>query len=105
MALKRGDGACARERLARAADHFPGAPPPVWHWAMALAAAELDDAAGARAAARTGVEAYPSHPVLQNNLAVLLSDLGRTEEAREILTRAAARGDELAIENLATLED
>jgi TPR repeat protein len=40
----------------------------------------------------------------ENNLGVLLRDLGRTDEALALLQRAADRGDELAAENLAELK-
>jgi TPR repeat protein len=39
----------------------------------------------------------------ENNLGVLLRDLGRIPEAIELLQTAADRGDELAAENLAAI--
>ena len=41
----------------------------------------------------------------ENNLGVLLRDLGRTDEALALLQRAADRGDELAAENLEKLDE
>ena len=40
----------------------------------------------------------------ENNLGVLLRDLGRIDEAKVHLRRAALRGDKMARENLAGLD-
>jgi tetratricopeptide (TPR) repeat protein len=90
-ALKRGDHQVAQGRLARARELFQAkAIPALWYWAATLATAGLDDAEGALAIAREGVGAYPDHPVLRNNLAVLLELRGEIEEAEQMLRSALA---------------
>ncbi|HEX6407240.1 MAG TPA: DUF4388 domain-containing protein [Gemmatimonadales bacterium] len=91
VALKRGDNKVAQSRLAQACELLQGKPvPALWYWAATLAAVGLDDAENAMRTAQQGVEAYPSNPVLQNNLAVLLEAAGDTQAAESILRSALA---------------
>jgi len=90
-ALKRGDHQVAQGRLGRARELFQGRPvPALWYWAATLASAGAEDAEGALSVAREGVRAYPDHPVLRNNLAVLLELRGDIEEAEQLLRSALA---------------
>lgn len=91
VALKRGDHKVAQGRLARARELLNGKPvPALWYWAATLATSGLDDAEGALRTAREGVAAHPNHPVLQNNLAVLLESSGDLEGAEAMLRAALA---------------
>jgi len=91
IALKREDPEVAEGRLARAWELFGTRPvPPLWFWAAALAAASAGDLSRAVARARDGVEAWPSHPVLRNNLAVLLESTGELVEAERLLRATLA---------------
>ncbi|MEO7985070.1 MAG: DUF4388 domain-containing protein [Gemmatimonadales bacterium] len=93
VALKRGEYQVAQGRLARALELLGGKPAPaLWYWAATLAAAGSDDQAGALRAARAGVTTCPDHPVLQNNLGVLL-ELSGDGEAAETVLRTALAGD------------
>src|SRR6059058_4533727 len=71
VALKRGDFAGAAGRLDRARELFGQLAPPGWYWARALTAACAGEFELAEELAEEGVEAYPSHAPLSNNLAVL----------------------------------
>ncbi len=64
--------------------------PALWYWARSLAAAGQDALDDAEAILREGLEAYPKHAVLRNNLAVLLEILGDVEQAEEIVRAALA---------------
>jgi tetratricopeptide (TPR) repeat protein len=89
VALKRGDNKVAQSRLAQACELLQGKPvPALWYWAATLAAVGLDDAENAMRTAQQGVEAYPSNPILQNNLAVLLEAAGDMQAAESILRSA-----------------
>jgi tetratricopeptide (TPR) repeat protein len=91
VALKRGDHPVAQGRLARALElHNGRRVPAVWYWASTLASSGLDDSEGALRIAREGVAAYPTNPVLQNNLAVLLELSGDIEGAEAMLRSALA---------------
>ncbi|HET9152000.1 MAG TPA: DUF4388 domain-containing protein [Gemmatimonadales bacterium] len=90
LALKRGVVDAAGTRLARARELITGSPPPVWFWAMSLAAAAGDRPDVALATMRAGVEAHPGHPALRNNLAVLVETGGDPAEAEQILRAALA---------------
>ena len=91
VALKRGEYQVAQGRLARALELLGGKPTPaLWYWAATLAAAGSDDHAGALQTGRAGATAYPDHPVLQNNLAVLLEVSGDVAGAESILRAALA---------------
>jgi tetratricopeptide (TPR) repeat protein len=92
-ALKRGDYRVAQGRLARARELLQGkAVPALWYWAATLCSGGVEDTEGALKFAREGVEAYPDHPVLRNNLAVLL-ELHGDLEAAETMLRAALAED------------
>ena len=89
VALKRGEYQTAQGRLARARELLGSRPvPALWYWAATLAGAGLDDLNGALRDARAGVEAYPAHAVLQNNLAVLLELTGDPAGAETVLRSA-----------------
>jgi tetratricopeptide (TPR) repeat protein len=91
VALRRGDNKVAQSRLAQACELLEGKPvPALWYWAATLAAAGLDEAESALRTARQGVDAYPSNPVLQNNLAVLLEASGDMQGAEAMLRSALA---------------
>lgn len=91
VAVKRGDYSVAQARLARALELLGNKPaPPLWYWAATLAAAGSDDHAGAVEAAQAGATAFPEHPVLQNNLAVLLEVGGDVAAAERVLRAALA---------------
>jgi tetratricopeptide (TPR) repeat protein len=96
VALKRGEFQVAQGRLARAMELLNGRPAPaLWYWAATLAAAGCDDHAGALRAARAGTAAFPEHPTLQNNLAVLLEVSGDVAGAETILRGALAEDPSL----------
>ncbi|HEY8258001.1 MAG TPA: DUF4388 domain-containing protein [Gemmatimonadales bacterium] len=96
VALKRGEYQVAQGRLARALELLGGRPAPaLWYWAATLASAGMDDHAGAIRAARAGTAAYPEHPALQNNLAVLLEVSGDVAGAETILRGALAEDPSL----------
>ncbi|HET6579947.1 MAG TPA: DUF4388 domain-containing protein [Gemmatimonadales bacterium] len=96
VALKRGEHQVAQRRLARARELLGDRPvPAAWHWAAALASAGLDDAAGALRNAREGARAHPANAVLQNNLAVLLEQVGDAAAAETALRAALAEDPSL----------
>jgi tetratricopeptide (TPR) repeat protein len=96
VALKRGDFAVARGRLARVTEQLNGRPAPaLWYWAATLASAGLDDNVAALEAARSGATAYPGSAVLQNNLAVLLELAGDGANAETVLRAALAEDPSL----------
>jgi tetratricopeptide (TPR) repeat protein len=88
VALKRGDFASAAGRLDRAKELFGTLQPPVWYWARTLAAASAGEFELADELAVAGAEAYPSHAVLQNNLAVLKELAGELDTAEELVRGA-----------------
>jgi len=89
VALHRGDFEVAIGRLDQAREAAPeGVLSPLWYWARALAAAALDRLDQAEALLRRGLEAYVDHPVLSNNLAVVLEMRGDLDRAAEVLQRA-----------------
>ena len=91
VALRRGDLAAAATRLARAKEAAGDRVlPPLWHWAATLTSASGDQLENAIAVARAGVEAHAGHPVLRNNLAVLLETAGDTAGAEAMLRAAYA---------------
>jgi tetratricopeptide (TPR) repeat protein len=90
-ALDRGEAGVAVVRLARARELFGDRPPTVWSWGMAVAQALSGDAEAAQATATEAVERHPDHPVLLNNLAVLLEARGELPRALELLQRALER--------------
>jgi tetratricopeptide (TPR) repeat protein len=98
VALKRGDYESAAGRLDRARELFADPIPAVWYWARALTAAGSGDFAGAEELAADGADAYPSHAVLRNNLAVLHELAGNLGAAEELVR--AARRDEPSLPQL-----
>jgi tetratricopeptide (TPR) repeat protein len=91
VALKREDAEVAEGRLARARELLGTRPvPPLWYWAAALAAAMSGDLPRAIAVGQEGAKAWPSHPVLQNNLAVLVESSGDLAGAERFLRAALA---------------
>jgi len=88
VALKRGDFAGAAGRLDRAKELFGEVQPAPWFWARTLAAASAGEFELAGDLAEQGVEAYPSHAVLQNNLAVLKELAGELDAAEQLILGA-----------------
>jgi tetratricopeptide (TPR) repeat protein len=88
-ALRGRDVEVAAARLERARQ-VAGKEPvgPLWYWARSLAAGASGEPEAAEAILREGLEQYPQHPVLRNNLSVMLETLGRPDEAIEILEAA-----------------
>jgi tetratricopeptide (TPR) repeat protein len=92
VTLKQGDFTSAAGRLDRAKELFGTVPPATWFWARALAAAAAGEFELAEQVAEEGVDAYPSHAVLQNNLAVL-KELGGDLAGAEELIRGARKSE------------
>jgi len=88
VTLKQGDFPGAAGRLDRAKELFAKVPPPTWFWARTLAAASAGEFEVAEQVAEEGAEAYPSHAVLQNNLAVLKELAGDLETAEDLVRSA-----------------
>jgi tetratricopeptide (TPR) repeat protein len=88
VTLKLGDFAGAAGRLDRAKELLGTVPPATWFWARTLAAASAGEFDLAEQLAEEGAEAYPSHAVLLNNLAVLKELSGDLEGAEELLRGA-----------------
>ncbi len=90
-ALRRGDFEVAASRLDRAAEVSGDAPlSAVWYWARSLASAASEDFLEAESTLRAGLERYETHPVLRNNLAVVLEILGHDDEVERLLESALA---------------
>ncbi len=85
LGLRRNDPAVAWARIERARDLFGRTPPPLWFFAAALALAQQEQPERALAVAHEGVAAYPAHPVLRNNLGVLLEATGDIVTAETVL--------------------
>jgi tetratricopeptide (TPR) repeat protein len=93
VTLKQGDFASAAGRLDRAKELVgTKVPPATWFWARTLAAASAGEFELAEQLAEDGAEAYPSHAVLQNNLAVL-KELGGDLVTAESVIRAARKNE------------
>jgi len=92
VTLKQGDFGSAAGRLDRAKELFGTIPPATWFWARTLAAASAGEFELAEQLADEGAEAYPSHAILQNNLAVL-KELGGDLAAAEELVRGARKNE------------
>jgi tetratricopeptide (TPR) repeat protein len=88
VTLKQGDFASAGGRLDRAKELYGAVPPATWFWARTLAAAAGGEFELAQELAEEGVEAYPSHGLLQNNLAVLKELAGDLAGAEELVQSA-----------------
>jgi len=90
VALKRGKGADAIERLDRARELAEGgAPPgPVWYWARSLAAVVAGREEEALPVAEEGLSRFPHSAALRNNVAVLCERRGELEKAEQLLVAA-----------------
>src|SRR5712691_12103819 len=88
VALKRGDYGSAAGRLDRAKELAGNTPPAAWFWARSLVAAAAGEFEIAEELAEEGAEAYPSHAVLLNNLAVLKELAGDLPTAEEFVRTA-----------------
>jgi len=90
VALKRGQGAVAVERLDRARGLAPGGMPPsaLWYWARSLAAIMAGREAEALPTAEEGLSRFPHNAPLRNNVAVLCERRGELERAEQLLTAA-----------------
>jgi tetratricopeptide (TPR) repeat protein len=90
VAVKRGQGDRAIERLDRARELSDGQTPAgaVWYWARSLAALLVGRDAEALAVAEEGLARFPDHAALRNNVAVLYERSGDLERAEQLLTAA-----------------
>ncbi len=90
VALKRGQGDVALERLDRARGLASGGVPPnaLWYWARSLAAVLADREAEALSIAEEGLSRFPHDATLRNNIAVLCERRGETDRAEQLLTAA-----------------
>jgi tetratricopeptide (TPR) repeat protein len=96
-ALRRGEARAGRQRLVRARELWrERPPPPLWFWAATRAAAACDDLDAALLLARDGVEQHAMHPVLRNNLAVLLEATGDVAGAERLLRELLSEEASLA---------
>ncbi|MEO8450764.1 MAG: DUF4388 domain-containing protein [Gemmatimonadota bacterium] len=84
LALKRDEPVVAWVRLQGARDLFGATVPPLWFFAATRALARNDQLEPALIVAREGVVRFPQHPVLRNDLLVLLEASGETESAEAI---------------------
>lgn len=100
VALKRGNGAQAVERLDRARAVMPGERPPgpLWFWARSLASVVADREEEALAVAEEGLARFPHSGPLKNNLAVLCERHGDHERAEHLI--ASALDDEIPLPQL-----
>ncbi len=90
LGLRRNDPAVAWARIERARELFGRTPPPLWFFAATLALAQQEQSERALAIAQEGVAAYPAHPVLRNNLGVLLEATGDIVTAETVLRETAS---------------
>jgi len=90
VALKRGHGPQAVERLDRVKALAPGGQPPsaVWYWARSLAAVLAGREEDALPIAEEGLARFPHAAPLRNNLAVLHERHGEPERAEQLLATA-----------------
>lgn len=92
-ALRRDKFEVAEGRLDRAREVAEGNDlPAVWYWARSIVAAVGEDYEMAESILRDGVERYPRHPVLRNNLAAILEIVGEADQAEKMLRAAHADG-------------
>ncbi|MBX3147586.1 MAG: tetratricopeptide repeat protein [Gemmatimonadales bacterium] len=89
LGLRRDDPAVAWARLERVRELDAATPPPLWYFAAVLALAMQEQLEPALALAREAVGAHPAHPVLRNNLAVLLEATGDVAAAETLLRETA----------------
>jgi tetratricopeptide (TPR) repeat protein len=92
LGLARDEPQAAWARLERARDLFGGTPPPLWYFAATTALASEEQLEPALGMAREAVARFPQHPVLRNNLGVLLEATGDLGQA-ETLLREVIRED------------
>ncbi len=90
VALKRGRGDEAVERLDRARTLAPGGMPPsaIWYWARSLAAVMAGREAEALPVAEEGLSRFPHNAALRNNIAVLCERRGELDRAEQLLAAA-----------------
>jgi tetratricopeptide (TPR) repeat protein len=90
VALKRGQGDLAIERLDRARGLAPGGVPPsaLWYWARSLAAVLAGREAEALPIIEEGLARFPHSAPLRNNVAVLCERRGELDRAEQLLTAA-----------------
>jgi len=90
VALKRGQGDVAVERLDRSRGLAPGGMPPsaLWYWARSLAAVMAGREAEALPTAEEGLSRFPHNAPLRNNIAVLCERRGELERAEQLLAAA-----------------
>jgi tetratricopeptide (TPR) repeat protein len=89
-ALQRGDPQVAAGRLDRAREVWGAELPAIWYWARSLAAAGEGEFGDAERLLREGLERYPHHAILQNNLAALVEIGGDLEGAQDLIRAALA---------------
>ncbi len=90
VALKRGQGAHAVERLDRARSLAQGGVPPsaAWYWARSLAAILAGREEDALPIAEEGLARFPHNAALRNNVGVLSERRGELERAEQLLLAA-----------------
>lgn len=89
LAIRRGQGERAIERLEQAGSLYAsGKPPALWYWARMLASMVAGNDAEALEIGERGVAAFPKSAPLRNNYGVLLERAGKTELAERILAGA-----------------
>ena len=90
VALKRGQGAQAVERLDRVRTLVPGGQPPnaLWYWARSLAAVLMGREEEALPVAEEGLARFPHCAPLSNNIAVFYERRGEFERAEQLLETA-----------------
>jgi tetratricopeptide (TPR) repeat protein len=100
VALKRGQGDQAIERLDRARDLAEGGQPPsgLWYWARSLAAVVAGREDEALPIAEEGLSRFPRNAPIRNNIAVLWERRGELERAEQLL--ASALEDEPSLPQL-----
>ncbi|HXV86324.1 MAG TPA: DUF4388 domain-containing protein [Gemmatimonadales bacterium] len=97
-ALQRGDPQVAAGRLDRAREVWGTDLPAIWYWARGLAAAADGEFPEAERLLNEGLEKFPHHAILRNNLAALVEIGGGLERAQELID--AALGDDPSIPQL-----
>jgi tetratricopeptide (TPR) repeat protein len=90
VALKRGQGEQAIERLDRSRGLAPGGMPPsaLWYWARSLAAVMAKREVEALPMAEEGLRRFPHNAPLRNNVAVLCERRGELDRAEQLLAAA-----------------
>jgi tetratricopeptide (TPR) repeat protein len=88
-AIERGDFHGAESRLDRARELSGERQlPALWYWARSLASAAQERFDEAESFLRQGMQYFPKHAVLRNNLAALLEVVGDVERAEEVIRDA-----------------